>query len=349
MGLPSGIFSETYEQDKAVLRTKLHWVLLFLGLALAATVPFVAGGFLLSTLILCYITIIAALGLNLLTGFAGQISLGHSAFVAVGAYTGACLSYHLGWSFWAALLFAPLTAGLIGILFGAPSLRIKGLYLALATLAAQIIIMYAILHLEPLTRGSLGIEVPPVTLGNIEFRTDFSFYFLALVFVVVMIFLAHNIARSKLGRAFKAIRDNDIAAEVLGISLFSYKLLAFFIGCAFAGIAGILHVYWLRAASPEAFTLISSVWYLGMIVVGGAGSTLGSVLGAIVITLLSQYTTYFLGDIAIAFPAVADWVYPMTYVIFGVIVILFLIFEPRGLAHRWQIMKAYYRLWPFSY
>lgn len=349
MGLPSGVFSQTYEQDKAVLRTRLHWVLLFAALVGAAALPFVTSGFFLSVLILCYINLIAVLGLNILTGMAGQISLGHSAFVAVGAYTGAILSHHLGLPFWAALPLAPLMAGSIGLIFGFPSLRIKGLYLALATLAAHVIIMHLIMHLTDLTKGPMGIQVPPIALGGIEFNTDFKFYFLALAFVIIMIFLAHNIARSKLGRAFRAIRDNDLAAEVLGISLFNYKLLAFFIGCAFAGVAGILHLYWLRSVSPDPFTLLASVWYLGMVIVGGVGSTLGSVLGTVVITFLMQGATFFSGKLAMVIPYAADWIYSGRHIVFGIIVILFLLFEPRGLAHRWQIMKAYYRLWPFSY
>ena len=146
-----------------------------------------------------------------------------------------------------------------------------------------------------------------------------------------------------------AIRDNDLAASVMGISLFRYKLLAFFIGCAYAGIAGVIYTYWWGAITPEPFTLMESVWYLGMIIVGGLGSVFGSVAGAVLITFLSEYTTYFFSLLAGVWPGVVSVMMPMRGVLFGLIIILFLIFEPRGLAHRWGLVKVYYRLWPFSY
>lgn len=351
MGLPTGVFSETYEQDKAILRTRLHWVLLFGALGLLGIVPLFASSFLLMTLILGSIYVIAALGLNILTGYCGQISLGHSAFMAVGAYTSGILAFHLGFPFWATLPIGVLGAGLVGLLFGLPALRVKGLYLALITLAAQVVILYVIKHGGDITRAATGIGIPlnPVRLGSIVFDSDFKFYYLMLGFTVLAIFLAHNIARSALGRAFIAIRDNDLAAEVMGIDLFRYKSLAFFIGCAFAGLAGALHGFWLGVILPEYYTLIESVWYLGMIIIGGMGSTVGSVTGALFVAFLTQYSTYFFSGLASTYPAVAGIVIPIKLVLFGLIIILVLIFEPRGIAHGWQLFKAYYRLWPFPH
>jgi branched-chain amino acid transport system permease protein len=244
-----------------------------------------------------------------------------------------------------------LTAALVGMVFGLPSLRIKGLYLALATLAAHFIIIWVLLEpLASLTGGALGIKAPAPTLGGLTFKSDQSFYYIALVVTILMTFFAKNLLRTSAGRAFVAIRDNDLAAEVMGISLFRYKLLAFFIGCFYAGVAGSLLCHDMGWAHVEHFTLDEAVWYVGMLIVGGMGSTVGVVFGVVFLKLLSEFAVM-LGPIAAdAIPAISAGISAaLAQLLFALVIIGFLVYEPRGLAHRWGIIKASYRLWPFSY
>lgn len=348
MDYPCGTFNTNYALDKAITRTKMQWLLLLLGLALIFTLPFYGNPYVIHVVNLAAIYVIAALGLNLLTGYCGQISIGHSAFMAVGGFASVIMATELGFSFWVALPCAAIIAGLTGLIFGLPSLRVKGFYLVLSTLAAQFIIMYFITHLN-ITGAMLGLEAPPVRLGNIVVKGDKSFYFLIMGIAVLATFTARNLVRSKIGRAFVAIRDNDLAAEVMGIGLWRYKLLAFFVGCVYAGVAGALWAYWQAYISPEQFQLIHSVWFLGYIIVGGMGTTVGPILGVIAIVGLTEGLTLLATALMGAIPEIAGLIFPGVNGVFGIIIVLMLIFEPRGLAHRWAIIKSWYRLWPFSY
>jgi len=349
MGLPSGTHNYTYAQDMAILRTKTHWALLIILFILVFTGPLYWSNYWLSVANLIGITIIAAMGLNILTGYCGQLSFGHVGFIAVGAYTSAVLTSVLGLPFLAGLVAAGLIAGLVGLLFGIPSLRVKGFYLVIATIAAQFIIIWVINHLE-ITGGSGGITVPYASIGGFAFASEASQFYLIMVIAVIGIFLAKNLARTRVGRAFIAIRDNDLAAKATGINLFSYKLLAFFIGCFWAGIAGSLLAHQMGSISPANFTFIESLLYLGMIVIGGLGTTLGPILGVIFIRLLQQGLTFLAPSIEAAFPVLpAGSAGGIALMLFGLIIVLFLILEPRGLAHRWLLFKAAYRVWPFSY
>jgi len=293
------------------------------------------------------ITIISVHGLNILTGYCGQISIGHAGFMAVGAYTSGVLCAKLGWSFWAALPCAALAAGIAGLIFGLPSLKIKGFYLIMATIAAHFIIVWLILQLRSITGGGDGLSVPRPQIGAFVFKSKSSYFYLVMIIACLATFLAQNIVRTRVGRAFIAIRDNDLAAEVMGINLWSYKLLAFFIGCVYAGVAGSLLVHYIAFASVDHFPFINSVWYLGMLIVGGMGSTAGAIFGAVSLKLLDELVTI-VGPILSAVVA-AQAAASLSLIMRGLIIILFLIFEPRGLAHRWEIIKAYFKLWPFSY
>ncbi|MDZ4245893.1 MAG: branched-chain amino acid ABC transporter permease [Dehalococcoidia bacterium] len=239
MQLPSGTINDSYEKDMAIIRTRWQWVM-FIGFVVLIFVfpafPFVSN-YLLRIINNIVIAMILVLGLNILMGYAGQVSLGQGAFMAVGAYTVALLGHKLGVPFWLSLPAAGLSAGIVGVIFGAPSLRVKGVYLALATIAAQFIILWIVRHVHAFG-GVSGVPNPPAAIGTFTINSQLSNYYLIIVVAIIMTFAAKNIARSKIGRAFVAIRDNDLAAEVMGISLFRYKLLAFFIGCFFAGIAG---------------------------------------------------------------------------------------------------------------
>ena len=348
MRLPCGTITKSYEQDMAIVRTRLQWLLLVIALVLLFTFPYWGSARWVSLMITMGITTIGVLGLTLLTGYAGQLSLGHMAFVAIGAYTAGILMSKLGFPFWAALPCAGLVAGFIGVIFGLPSLRVKGFYLVISTLAAQFIIMHIIIHEPSLTGGVEGLYIPSIKLGGFAFKSDTSYHLLTMVVVVICILLAKNMARTKVGRAWIAIRDNDLSAEVMGVSLFSYKLLAFFVGCFFAGIAGALWAPYLRTILPENFTLMGSVWYLGYIIIGGMGSIMGPICGVLFITLLGEFTSDLVTTLATNVPALGGFVTASGYIVFGLVIILFLIFEPRGIAHGWDVIKSSYRLWPFS-
>jgi branched-chain amino acid transport system permease protein len=234
-----------------------------------------------------------------------------------------------------------------GIIFGLPSLKIRGFYLIMATIAAHFIIIWFVIHLRNITGGPDGLTVPKPKIGSIVLRSKASYFYLVMIITCLATFLAQNIVRTRAGRAFVAIRDNDLAAEVMGISLWSYKLQAFFIGCVYAGVAGSLLVHYYGFASVDQFPFMDSVWYLGMLIVGGMGSITGAIFGAIALKLLDEMVTI-VGPIlsaAVAAQAAAS----LALITRGLIIILFLIFEPIGLAHRWGMIKAYFRLWPFSH
>jgi len=349
MGLPCGTHNYTYAQDMAIMRTKTHWALLIALLVLVFTAPLYWGDYWLGVANLIGITVIAAIGLNILLGYCGQLSIGHCGFMAVGAYTAAVLTQRLELPFLVGLIGAGLMAGFIGLFFGIPSLKVKGFYLAIATIAAQFIIIWVINHLE-ITGGFTGIAVPYASIAGFTFKSEASQFYLIMVIVVMCIFFAKNLARTRIGRAFVAIRDNDLAAEVMGINLFYYKLLAFFIGCFLAGIAGSLLAHWIGFMNTEQFSIMESILYLGMIIIGGLGTALGPILGVIFIRLLQQGMIFVAPTIEAAIPALpAGFATGIAPMLFGLIIVLFLIYQPRGLAHRWMLFKAAYRLWPFSY
>ncbi|MFC2065661.1 branched-chain amino acid ABC transporter permease [Chloroflexota bacterium] len=350
MSLPSGTRNYSYAEDMAILRTRTHWVLLIVFILFLYTTPLYLGNYWLGVANLIGITLIAATGLNLLVGYCGQLSIGHAGFIAVGAYTAAILTNRFELPFLVGLISAGLMAGIIGLVFGLPSIRVKGFYLAITTIAAQFIIIWVINHWS-LTGGFVGIKVPYASIGSFVFRSEASQFYLIISIAVLTIFLAKNLARTKVGRAFIAVRDNDLAAEVMGINLLYYKLLAFFIGCFFARIAGALLAHWIGFMNAEHFSLTESILYIGMIIIGGLGTTVGPIFGVVFIRLLQQILTVqvvpFLENTFTMFPSgFATGVTPM---LFGLVIILFLILEPRGLAHRWSLFKSSYRLWPFSY
>jgi len=350
MYLPCGTRNYEYSEDMAILRTKTHWILFIGFLVLLFAAPLYFSNYWLGVCNLIGITLVAAIGLNILVGYCGQLSIGHAGFIAVGAYTTAILTNRLELPFLVGLVCAGLVAGFIGLIFGIPSVRVKGFYLAITTIAAQFIIIWVINHWS-LTGGFLGIKVPYASIGGLVFRSEVSQFYLIMIIAALCTFFAKNLARTKVGRAFVAIRDNDLAAEVMGVNLFYYKMLAFFIGCFFAGIAGALLAHWIGFLNTEQFSLTESILYIGMIIIGGLGTTLGPILGVVFIRVLQQLLTVefapFLEKSFTMLPAgFASGVTPM---LFGLVIVLFLILEPRGIAHRWALFKAAYRLWPFSY
>jgi branched-chain amino acid transport system permease protein len=346
MSLPSGTFNQSYAQDMAIFRTKFQWIMLTIFIIILFTCPLFINDYLLTIVTMLCITVISVHGLNILTGYCGQISMGHAGFMAIGGYTSAILCAKLGFSFWLALPLAGLSAGIIGLLFGLPSLKIKGFYLIMATIASQYIIIWIIIKLRGITGGVDGLSTPRPELFGFKFASKISYFYLVLIIACIATFCAKNIMRTRVGRAFIAIRDNDLAAEVMGINLWIYKLLAFFIGCVFAGIAGSLLVHYYSFASVDQFPFMNSVWYLGMLIVGGMGSTVGVIFGPIFLRILDEFVTFIGPALSFINPQAAS---AIALIFHGLVIILFLIFEPKGLAHRWERIKAYFRIWPFSH
>ncbi len=344
-----GDFKESYAADEAVFKTGT--VRLWLGLLLVALAlfPFLAGDYLLYMANLTGTAVVAAVGLNILTGAAGQISLGHAAFVGVGAYTAAILGTRLGVPFLLCLPLSGLSAAVCGIIVGAPSMRMKGLYLCIATLAAQVIFEYLFNNWESLTGGIRGINVPAPEVLGIKLDNEFKFYFVTVPVVILAVTAARNLFRTRVGRAFIAIRERDFSAELMGINLFRYKLYAFAVSSFLAGVAGCLWVNFIRIVTPEHFPLHESIRYLAMIIVGGLGSVLGSIFGAVFMTLVPEVLKNGLSLLRTVDPEAMAYLSPMQTVVFGLLIVVFLVFEPHGLAEMWRRVKDYFRLWPFEH
>jgi branched-chain amino acid transport system permease protein len=291
----------------------------------------------------------AAAGLSVLTGLSGQISLGQGAFMAVGAYSAAILTTRLGIPFWASIPIAAFITAAIGLVFGLPSLRLKGLYLAIATLAAQQIVEWVVTHWTGLTGGTEALVVPAPVLFGKRLNADFPFYWIALLVAAGTALFVANLFRSRVGRAFVAIRDQDIAASALGVDVFRYKLLAFGTSSFFVGLAGALVAHYRSIVTWERFTIETSILYLAMIIIGGLGSISGSFFGAAFILLLPAMINTagrWLQDLT---PSAAAVLPAVQQGAFGIVIILFLVLEPQGLAKLWRNVKDYFRVWPFSY
>lgn len=351
MRRPCGVFDETYKQDLVICRTAFHWTMLILFLAfLLVGFPLLADQQYLSIANLIGITLIAALGLNILTGCCGQVNLGQSAFVAVGAYITAMMMYHLQCSWWVTVPVAAAGTALIGLLFGLPSLRIKGFYIAMVTLAAYFIMEWVFVHGGEVTGGINGLATGAAGIGSYQITSQRDFYFLIVGFVILMGMVAKNLMRGRVGRALIAVRDNDLAAELMGVNIYRYKLLAFAISSAFAGVAGSLFAVYTGYVTFGQFTFSDNIWYLGYIIVGGMGTVVGTIFGVLFLKLISFLVVMLgpvMGDL---FPAVgSSIVAALLKVFYGLIIVLFLIFEPRGLFHRWQILRSVFQVWPFKY
>src|ERR671936_150470 len=282
-----GEFHTSYAGDMGIFDTRRARWLLAAFVVAVFSIPFVAGSYWLDVANRATIVVIAATGLNILTGFTGQISLGNAAFLAVGAYTTAFLSSH-GMPFLVACPASGIATALAGMVFGIPSLRLKGLYLAMATLAAHFIVEFTATHWDAVTGGVAGISTPSPRIFGYDFSDDQRLFFLIVPTCIASLYFARNLFRTRVGKAFVAIRDQDISAEVMGVDVFRHKLLSFAVSSFYVGVAGSLLAYQARIISPENFPLGVAIDHLGMIIVGGLGSILGSILGAVFITLLPE-------------------------------------------------------------
>ena len=350
----SGVFKTSYAADMALYPLPIaRWTVAALVVLFAVILPLSLHEYYLSIINLSLIAVVGALGLNILVGYTGQISVGHAAFMSVGAYTAANLAVKLGLPFWITLPAGGLMAALIGAIVGIPSLRIRGLYLAIATLAGQLIIEWIINHTPAISGGAqASIQVPRPSLLGHELRTQGQLYFFLLFFAALAIVATLNLVRSRIGRAFIAIRDQDIAAEIIGINIYRYKLLAFAISSFYAGVCGVLYTYYLGIANYEQFQIGVSIDFLAMIIIGGLGSVLGSILGAVFVTMLPIALRLAMEPLAGLFFSVGEMssvIASTRLVLFGGLIIFFLVVEPEGLNRLWRNIRNYFRVWPFSY
>jgi branched-chain amino acid transport system permease protein len=349
-----GVLKTTYEADMALYPLPIaRWTVAVVAVLFFVVLPLSLHEYYLSVANIVWIAVIGALGLNILVGYTGQVSIGHGAFMSVGAYTAANLANRLGSPWPVNLLAGGLMAALIGAIVGIPSLRIKGLYLAIATLAGQLIIEWTINHVTFISGGvQASIEVAKPKLGSMVLGSQRDMYYFLLVFVVLAIVGTMNLMRSRVGRAFIAIRDQDIAAEIIGINIFRYKLLAFAISSFYAGVTGVLYTYFLGIANYEQFQIGVSIDYLAMIIIGGLGSVLGSIFGAIFVTLLPiviRYAMEAFGGVFFSQQTVLNLIPNLRLMLFGSLIIFFLIVEPEGLNRLWRNIRSYFRVWPFAY
>lgn len=352
MATSTGLYHRSYRSELALRHTKAEYFRLALIIAGLLVLPYLVSMYWLGVVNTILIAVIGAVGLNILTGFTGQISLGQGGFLAVGAYSAAIFSGRAGIPIVLSIILAVLLTAAIGAFVGLPALRLKGLYLAIATLASQEIIVLVARRWDWLTEGVGFISVPRLEIGafKIERMTfEWQWYWILLIITVLCVLAARNIFRTSLGRAFMAVRDQDIAAEAIGVNLTRMKVTAFAVSSGFVGLAGALTAHYTETVTWERFTLDVSITYLAMILVGGLGSIAGAIYGAVFISMLSPLLTELSGLLKGTVPFIAHQLPAIQNALFGLVIILFLIFEPRGLDRMWQRMKDYIRFWPFRY
>jgi branched-chain amino acid transport system permease protein len=349
---PCGSYNESYDKELTIYSTDFGRIGVGIGILLLALVPFLPiNPYFIYVLNITGIAAIAVVGLNLLTGFTGQISLGHGAFFGVGAYAAAIMATRLHLPIFITIPAAGLVTAGVGMIFGVPSGRLKGLYLTIATLAGQFIIEYVLIHWEFMTKGTMGITLPMPSLGGFTLMGDTPFYYVIFPLLILMTWIAVNLIRTRFGRAWIAIRDNDRAAEGMGIPIFPYKVFAFAVSSFYAGFAGGLWAYYMGSITTEPFNMSLSVEYLAMVIIGGMGSISGSIFGAVFITALNEILrimTDSLMNSAIV-TQMGLSLAPLREFFYGVAIVLFILFEPRGLAEVWRIVRSNFRLWPFPY
>jgi branched-chain amino acid transport system permease protein len=346
-----GNFKDTYAKDMAIFPIPFdRWGIGVILVFAFIVIPYVASDYWLSSIMIpFYCFSLAALGLNFLTGYAGQVSLGHAAFMAVGAYSSLILYSRYGIPLIPSILGGGIVSAIVGSVFGIPSLRIKGFYLAVSTLAAQFVIEWVLTHWKWVSGGVFGtIDAPDLYFFGWLIETSVKKYYLVLCIVVVLVVIGKNLVRGQLGRNWQAIRDMDVAAEIIGVSLFRYKLIAFAVSSLYAGVAGaLITMAYIGAANIEEFNLFLSFHLLGMIIIGGMGTIVGSFLGAGFMVLLpifiNQTMLVFLERVPSDIRANSE------AIVFGGLIIFFLIVEPYGMARLWHTIKDKMRLWPFPY
>lgn len=348
---PAGVFATSFARDQALIRTGKQGIALALFLLVLLLLPELVGARLVAVATAILITAVVAVGLQICTGYAGQVNLGQAAFMGAGAYGTAVLAGTYGLPFWLAIPLGGCAAAAFGFVFGLSAVRIKGFYLVLTTIAAQSLFHFLVLNLpQSWLGGSNGLALKPAELFGFVFASDTSIYYLCLAFTIAMVAGAFGIVRSRHGRAFVAVRDDDVASGMMGINVVRTKAMAFLVGAFYAGIGGGLWAYYLRFVAVDQFTLFHSIWLVAMVIVGGIGSITGALVGVVVIISIRESFVTLGPSFIQYFPSMGgDVVFAALNVFLGGIIAAFLIFEPRGLMHRWSILKRSYRLWPFPY
>ena len=351
---PCGDFRVTYQKDVTMFSDKKSFYLTMLGLAFLTICPFLFDSHIIFLLINIGFYAIAALGLNLLVGSTGQISVGHAAFFGFGAFASVWLNNNFSFfPVWLAIPSAACLTAFVGILFGIPAARLKGLYLAIATLAAQFIIQDFFSRAGWFTGGVDGALAQPFKIFDLVLDTDKKYFYVVLFWLTVSFVIVSNLMRTRDGRAFLAVRDHYLSAEMMGINLTKYRILSFGISSFFAGLGGALYGHYLGFVSIEEFNIQLSIAFLAMIIIGGLGSIRGAMMGAAFMVLLPEFMDWITRTLAGSYIdnllSLSDALPFIKEASIGLVIILFLIFEPNGLAYRWGQIRAWFKLYPFSY
>jgi branched-chain amino acid transport system permease protein len=350
---PCGDFKTSYRSDQTIFPTIASRLFCLAGVVLLCAAPFLFSKYVLNLLIQIGYLGIAALGLNILVGFTGQISIGHAAFFLLGAFTSAYISNNAPIPVFFAIPLAGAVTALVGLIFGIPAARLKGLYLVIATLAAQYILLDFFSRAEWFSGGSVPASAEPFSIFGYTLRGDRQYFYVVLAYVLASYILVTNLMRTRDGRALVAIRDHYLSAEIMGINLTKYRTLSFGLAAFFAGIAGALYAHYQLVVSQEGFGIERSILFLAMIIIGGTGSIMGTLMGTAFVVLLPESMEFI--SISLKGGAIDKALSLNNNITFlreiaiGVIIIAFLMFEPDGLAHRWRQIKAYWKLYPFSH
>ncbi|MBR1120164.1 branched-chain amino acid ABC transporter permease [Bradyrhizobium lablabi] len=351
--IPAGDFRTTYSEDTTIFPTTTSRNMAILGVVLICFAPQVFSGYWLSILIQIGIFSIAALGLNILVGFTGQISIGHAAFFLFGAFTSAYINNTFSIPVFFAIPLAGVVTALVGLIFGVPAARLKGLYLVIATLAAQYILLDFFSRAEWFSGGSVPASANPFSIFGYTLRGDRQYFYVVLAYVLVSFILVTNLMRTRDGRALVAVRDHYLSAEIMGINLTKYRTLSFGLAAFFAGIAGALYAHYQLVVSQEGFGIERSVLFLAMVIIGGTGSVMGTLMGTAFVVLVPEsmeWLSHWLkGGVIDKALSLNTNITFLREIAIGLIIIGFLMFEPDGLAHRWRQIKAYWKLYPFSH
>jgi branched-chain amino acid transport system permease protein len=351
--IPAGDFRTAYAADATMFPTVTSRNAMLLGIALTCIAPWLLSDYWVAILIQIGLFGIAALGLNILVGFTGQISIGHAAFFLLGAFTSAYLSSKLSIPVFFAIPLSGAITALVGLIFGLPAARLKGLYLAIATLAAQYILLDFFSRADWFSGGTVPAIAEPFSIFGYVVQGDRQYFYVVLAYVIVSFVLVTNLMRTRDGRALVAVRDHYLSAEIMGINLTKYRTLSFGLAAFFAGIGGALYAHYQLVVSNEGFGIDRSILFLAMVIIGGTGSIMGTLMGTAFIVLLPESMQWLSAGLkGSAIDQALQLNNNLTFlreIAVGVIIILFLVFEPDGLAHRWRQIKAYWKLYPFSH
>lgn len=347
----SGSAPATYQRSASAFRTPARSLSISAAVLLVAVLPQLLSPTNLGIANLASIAIVGAVALNMLTGMAGQVSLGQAAFLAIGAYTAVFTTVTLHANMFVGVPLAGISSAVVGMIIGVPSLRFRGFYLALTTLGLHFIALYVLQKYQVHAGGLAGFVLPVQHIGSRELLDDSDWYYPLALCAVIAIVFSFNVSRSRVGRAWVAVRDRDVAAAIIGVNVTRYKLLAFATSSFFAGCAGALAAYYRGNVSIESFSLDVAIAYVAMIIVGGLGSTAGAVMGAILITGLPFWLGNLVNSLPPGWPVVSHLalsIYALQSAAFGVVIVIFLIYEPRGLIAVWARVKTWLLLWPFQ-